>query len=150
MNFNKIEDDEENLSNYYDHEEDSDDNKEKTNVKYYKNQPYDMAFNINESIEENSSENLEKDKSSEKNIKLNTDKFEKMNLKNKESEEDDEDEEDNKDKKIFDNKAITDKNKNTNTINQTNSKPLPKFDMKELTNFQTNAEIKNLLQIMNK
>jgi len=156
MNFNKIEDDEENLSNYYDHEEDSDDNKEKADVKYYKNQPYDMAFNINESVEESSSDNLEKEKLSEKNNKINTNKFEKLNTKNKEVEEEDEEseedeeDEDNKDNKISDIKSITEKSKNTNIISQTNSKPLPRFDIKEFNNLQTNGEIKNLLQIMNK
>jgi hypothetical protein len=155
MNYNKIEDDEESLSNYYDKEEDSDDNKEKGNIKYYKNQPYDMAFNINESLELNSTDNLEKEKFSDKN-KMNADKFEKMKSKNKsedeeeEKEEEEEDSEDEDKKGEFDFKAQDNKNKLNNITTQTSAKPLPKFDLKEFSNINASAEIKDLMQIMTK
>ena len=157
MNYNKIEDDEESLSNYYDKEEDSDDNKEKGNIKYYKNQPYDMAFNINESLELNSTDNLEKEKYSDKN-KMNADKFEKMKSKNKnedeeeeeEKEEEEEDSEDEDKKGEFDFKAQDNKNKLTNITTQTSAKPLPKFDLKEFSNINASSEIKDLMQIMTK
>jgi hypothetical protein len=154
MNYNKIEDDEESLSNYYDKEEDSDDNKEKGDIKYYKNQPYDMAFNINESLELNSTDNLEKEKYSDKN-KMNADKFEKMKSKNKkedeeEEEEEEEDSEEEYKKGEFDFKSQDNINKLTNITTQTSVKPLPKFDLKEFSNINASSEIKDLMQIMAK
>ncbi len=155
MKNNKIEDDDESLSNYYDKEEDSDDDKAKNTVKYYKNQPYDIAFNINESLELNSSDNLEKDKSPEK-TKMNADKFEKLKSKNKDDEdeeekdEEEEESEEEENKQEYDYKVSENKNKFTNITTQTNTKSLPRFDLKEFSNINANTEIKDLIQIMNK
>jgi hypothetical protein len=143
------EDDEESLNNYYDKEEDSNGDKEKKTVKYYKNQPYDMAFNLNESNELNSSDNLEKEQNEEK--KNNTDKFEKMNTKNKieEEEEDDEDEEE-EEKQEFNYKVTGEKREIDLKMPQSNIKPLPRFDIKEFQNINASSEIKDLMQIMTK
>jgi intraflagellar transport protein 46 len=135
---------EEDFNNYYEEEEEEERGEEKQKskpsvgkggVQYYKDQPYDLAYEINESVSE-----AEISQASRKD-----DNQQKEQISNGERQDDEEEEEDE-----YDTKAI---GKGSNTypaVLASSSKPLPKFDFSEFYNLNTTGEVKELLQIMNK
>jgi hypothetical protein len=134
---------EEDFNNYYEEEEEEERGEEipkskpavgKGAVQYYKDQPYDLAYEINESVSE-----AEISQASKK------DEIQQKEISNGERQDDEEEEEEE-----YDTKAI---GKGTNTypaVMASSSKPLPKFDFSEFYNLNTTGETKELLQIMNK
>ena len=138
---------EEDFNNYYEEEEEEEEGNQKVQAKpavakggvqYYKDQPYDLAYEINESVDEGEVSQASRGK--EDNLIRN-----KEAISNGERAEEDEEEDED-----YDTKAI---GKGSNTypaVLASTVKPLPKFDFSEFYNLNTTGEVKELLQIMNK